>query len=47
MLYEVSMTAARNILALLSGQRVSKKMLICTEIVTRGSTRPPLQGTRA
>ena len=38
MLYDVSMTAARNILALLSGQRVSKKMLICTEIVERHST---------
>lgn len=38
MLYDVSMTAARNILALLSGQRVSKKMLICTEIVERQST---------
>ena len=37
MLYDVSMTAARNILALLSGQRVSKKMLICTEIVERHS----------
>lgn len=38
MLYDVSMTAARNILALLSGQRISKKMLICTEIVERQST---------
>lgn len=38
MLFDVSMTAARNILALLSGQRVSKKMLICTEIVERQST---------
>ncbi len=38
MLYDVSMTAARNILALLSGQRVSKKMLICTEIEERQST---------
>ncbi len=38
MLYDISMTAARNILALLSGQRVSKKMLICTEIVERQST---------
>ena len=47
MLYDISMTAVRHVLALLSGQRVSKKMLICTEIVTRGSTRPPLQGTRA
>ena len=38
MLYDVSMTAARSILALLSGQRISKKMLICTEIVERQST---------
>ncbi len=38
MLYDVSMTAARNILALLSGQRISKKMLICTEVVERQST---------
>ena len=38
MLYDVSITAARNILALLSGQRVSRKMLICTEIVERQST---------
>ena len=39
MLYDISMTAVRHILALLSGQRVSKQMLICTEIVERGSTR--------
>jgi len=38
MLYDVSMTAARNILALLSDQRVSKKMLICAEIIERQST---------
>ena len=38
MLYDVSLTAARNILTLLSGQRVSRKMLICTEIVERQST---------
>lgn len=38
MMYDVSMTAARNIIALLSGQRISKKMLICTEIVERQST---------
>ena len=38
MLYDVSMTAARNILALLSGQRISKRMLICTEVVERQST---------
>ena len=42
MLYDISMTAVRHILALLSGQRVSKKMLVCTEIVERGSTRPPV-----
>lgn len=39
MLYDVSITAARNVLSLLSGQRVSRKMLICTEIVERQSTR--------
>ena len=40
MLYDVSMTAVRHIMALLTGQRVSKKMLICTEIVRRDSTLP-------
>ncbi len=37
-IYDIGMNAARNILALLSGQRISKKMLICTEIVERQST---------
>ena len=40
MLYDISMTAVRHVLALLSGQRVSKKMVISTEIVVRESTRP-------
>ena len=40
MLYDVSMTAVRHVMALLSGQRVSKKMVISTEIVVRASTRP-------
>lgn len=40
MLYDISMTAVRHVLALLSGQRVSKKMVISTEIVARESTRP-------
>ncbi len=40
MIYDVSMTAVRHVLALLSGQRVSKRMLIGTEIVARESTRP-------
>ena len=37
-IYDIGMNAARNILALLSGRRISKKMLICTEIVERQST---------
>lgn len=40
MIYDISMTAVRHVLALLSGQRVSKKMIISAEIVTRESTRP-------
>ena len=44
MLYDISMTAVRHVLALLSGQRVSKKMLICTEVVVRESTRPRPEG---
>ena len=40
MIYDISMTAVRHVLSLLSGQRVSKKMVISTEIVTRESTRP-------
>ena len=49
MLYDVSMTAVRHVLALLSNQRVSKKMLISSEIVVRGSTRPAVEpdGTEA
>lgn len=37
-LYDMSTTAVRNILALLSGQRISKKVIISTELVTRQST---------
>ncbi len=40
MLYDVSMTAVRHVLALLLGQRVSKKMFISTEVVIRASTLP-------
>ena len=40
MLYDVSMTAVHHVLSLLAGQRVSKRTLIGTEIVARGSTRP-------
>ena len=40
MLYDVSMTAVRHVLALLLGQRVSKKMFISTEVVVRASTLP-------
>ena len=40
MLYDVSRTAVRHVLALLLGQRVSKKMFISTEVVVRASTRP-------
>ena len=37
-LYDLSMSAARNVLALLSGQRVSRKMIIYSEIIEREST---------
>ena len=40
MLYDVSMTAVHHVLSLLAGQRVSKRTLIGTELVARGSTRP-------
>ena len=38
MLYDLSLTAARNLIALLKDQRVNKKMMICSEIVERQST---------
>ncbi len=37
-LYDLSMNAVRNVLTLLEGKRVSKKMIIGTEIVERQST---------
>lgn len=36
--YDLSMNAVRNVVSLLDGQRVSKKMILCTEIVERNST---------
>lgn len=38
LLYDISSNAARNILAILSGRKASKKMVICAEIVERQST---------
>lgn len=38
MLYDLSLTAARNLIALLKNQRVNKKMMIYSEIVERQST---------
>lgn len=38
MLYDLSLTAARSILMLLNGQRVSRKVIVCSEIVERRST---------
>ena len=38
MLYDLSLTAVRNLLSLLQGQRVNKKMMIYSEIVERKST---------
>ena len=43
MLYDMSMIAVRHVLALLSGERASKKMVISTEVVARESTRPAPQ----
>ena len=40
MIYDISMTAVRHVLSLLSGQRVSKRTVISAEIVIRESTRP-------
>ena len=39
MLYDLSMTAVHHVLSLLSGERVSKRTLIGTEVVIRESTR--------
>ena len=47
MLYDISMTAVHHVMALLSGQRVSKKTIISTEIVVRESTRPEPKRTEA
>ncbi|MDE7171155.1 MAG: LacI family transcriptional regulator [Oscillospiraceae bacterium] len=38
MMYDLSLTAARNLVALLQGERVNKKMIICSEIVERKTT---------
>lgn len=38
MLYDSSITAVRNMLALLKGERVNRKMIICSEIVKRQTT---------
>ncbi len=38
MLYDLSLTAVRNLTALLQGERVNKKMIICSEIVERKTT---------
>ena len=38
MLHDLSLTAARNIRALLDGERINKKMMICSRIVERQST---------
>ena len=38
MLYDTSLTAVRNILQVLAGEHVSKKMIICSRVVERSST---------
>ena len=38
MLYDLSLTAARNLIALLKEQRVNKKMMLYSQIVERQST---------
>lgn len=38
MLHDLSITAVRNIMALLQGEYVNKKMILCSEIVAREST---------
>lgn len=38
MLYDLSLTAVRNLTALLQGEHVNKKMIICSEIVERKTT---------
>jgi LacI family transcriptional regulator len=38
MLYDTSITAVRNMLSLLKGERVNRKMMICSEIIKRQTT---------
>lgn len=38
MLYDLSITGVRNIMALLQGEHVNKKMILCSKIVAREST---------
>ena len=38
MLYDLSLMAARNLTALLQGEHINKKMMICSKIVERQST---------
>lgn len=38
MLYDLSLTAARNLIEVLNGQRINKRMMIYSEIVERQST---------
>ena len=38
MLYDLSLTAARNVMALLQGERINKKMMIYSEVVERKTT---------
>ena len=38
MLYDLSLTAARNMIALLQGGHINKKMMICSEVVERKTT---------
>ena len=35
MLYDLSLTTVRNLMALLQGERINKKMMICSEVVER------------
>ena len=37
-LYDLSITATKNLLAVLNGERVNRKMIICTEVIEREST---------
>lgn len=38
MLYDLSLTAARNVIAILQGERINKKMMIYSEVVERKTT---------